>query len=94
MKNKRLTILLLLCLSILLIPLIAMQFTSEVNWSAFDFLVAVILLTGTALLSEAALRSNRKKSLKFAFISILLLALVLVWAELGVGIFGSPFAGN
>ena len=94
MKNRRLIIILLSSMAILLIPFIAMQFTAEVNWTTSDFLVAGFLLLGTGILSEAALRSKRKKSMKFAFISILLMGLVLVWAELAVGIFGSPIAGN
>ena len=30
---------------IITIPLIAMQFTNEVNWSLFDFIIAFILLS-------------------------------------------------
>jgi hypothetical protein len=33
---------------ILMIPLIAMQFTDEVNWSPFDFAAAAALLFGAA----------------------------------------------
>jgi len=46
MRNKRLIGIVLTVALLLLIPLIAMQFTNEVNWSPFDFIVMAILLLG------------------------------------------------
>lgn len=79
---------------LLLIPLIGMQLSEEVNWTGFDFLVAAALLLGTGLFIELALRvfhNSRHKAI--ACLLVLALAL-LVWAELAVGIFGSPWAGS
>lgn len=45
MKNKRLLIVLVTA-TLLLIPLIAMQFTEEVNWNFAYFIVAGALLMG------------------------------------------------
>ena len=42
--------------SILLVPLLAMQFTDEVVWSLADFAVAGALLVGTGLMFQMALR--------------------------------------
>ncbi|MBT8281696.1 MAG: hypothetical protein KJO16_08970, partial [Muriicola sp.] len=58
--DKRLGLILLGAASVLLIPLIAMQFTSEVNWTAGDFLVAGILLLSTAFLLEFSWRKLRE----------------------------------
>ena len=92
--NRRLQIIILIVTALLLIPLIAMLFTEEVDWSLFDFVAAGILLMGTGLAGELILRKVRKSSLRIALCVLLLAALLLVWIELAVGLFGTPFAGN
>jgi hypothetical protein len=71
-----------------------MQFTTEVNWTWFDFVVAGILLYGTGLLCELVLRKVKDTGRRFLIIGIVLVVLFLVWAELAVGIFGTPLAGS
>lgn len=93
-KNTRLLILLGAAGSLLLIPLVAMQFTNEVSWSAFDFAIASIILLGTVIPVELVLQSVTTKSQRIWMICVLIILLLLVWAELAVGIFGSPFAGS
>ena len=80
--------------TLLLIPLIAMQFTTEVNWDAFDFIVAAVLLLGTGLVCEIVLRNVRATKNRILLCGVILIILFLVWAELAVGIFGTPFAGS
>lgn len=80
--------------SILMVPLIAMQFTNEVKWSGFDFLVAGILLFTTTFLVDLVLRKVKIPGKRFFYIALLLILLFLIWAELAVGIFGSPVAGS
>jgi hypothetical protein len=84
----------LVTLSILLVPLVAMRFTSEVNWTILDFVVAGFLLGGTGAAYVLLSRRTRKARMRFAIGAALLMALLLVWAELAVGIFGTPFAGS
>ena len=79
---------------ILSIPLVAMQFTNEVNWSAFDFAVAGILLFVSAFGINVILNSVRINSMRFLYVALLVITLILIWAELAVGIFNSPWAGN
>jgi hypothetical protein len=93
-RNKRLTGILIGTASLLLIPLIAMQFTKEVNWKLGDFAVAAILLMGTGLVCEAVIRKVRKSGYRIVLIASVLIVLALIWIELAVGIFGTPFAGN
>lgn len=94
MKNKRLIIILSIVGALLMIPLVAMQFTDEVRWSGFDFLVMGVLLAGTGLVCEFILRKVKKTSNRLILCLAVVGALVLVWMELAVGIFGTPFAGS
>lgn len=94
MKNKRLKIFLTVVAIILLIPLIAMQFTDEVSWTLLDFVIAGALLFGSALMCELVIRKVNKIKYRIAICLALLVVLLLTWAELAVGIFGTPFAGS
>lgn len=93
-QNKRLIGIVLAVAFLLLIPFIAMRFTDEVNWTLFDFIVAGVLLLGTGLICEFVLRKVKKFKHRFAICAAILAALLLIWAELAVGIFGTPFAGS
>lgn len=94
MKNNRLVILLIVAFSLLLIPFFAMQFTDEVNWSKADFIIAGILLVGTALISEILIRKIKSITYRVSLIAVTLIIVILIWIELAVGIFSSPFAGT
>jgi len=64
------------------------------NWSPFDFIIATVLLFGTAFFVNLVASSKKNFPSKLIICSVILLVLMLVWAELAVGIFGSPFAGS
>lgn len=72
---------------ILLLPLVAMQFTDEVVWSITDFIVAGTLLFGTGLTYELLARRTRNIKYRAAIGAALAVALLLIWVELAVGIF-------
>ncbi len=94
MQNKRLIIIVIISVILLLIPLVAMQFTDEVNWNLLDFVVAGSLFFGTGLLCDFAIRKIGNIKYRIAVCGALLVTLLLIWAELAVGIFGTPFSGN
>lgn len=94
MKNKRLKIILAAVPILLLIPFIAMQFTEEVNWTSLDFVLMGIILLSTGLLSEFVLRKVSKKKYRILLCIAIIIGFLLLWAELAVGIFGTPFAGS
>jgi hypothetical protein len=93
-QNKRLIGIVLTVVILLSIPLIAMQFTTEVDWKAPDFVIMGVLLLGTGLLCELVMRKVKKREHRFLLLAVILGALFLIWAELAVGIFGTAFAGS
>jgi hypothetical protein len=84
--NLRPFIILMVIILILLIPLIAMQFTDEVNWTKFDFLVMGTLLFGAGALFEIILRFVKKSNFRIILILLLLATFFFIWVELAVGI--------
>lgn len=94
MKNKRLIIILLTASVLLLIPYIAMQFDTGVDWDIRDFTIMGILLFGTGLLCEFVIRNVNSVKNRIIICGAVLFAFFLIWAELAVGIFGTPFAGS
>jgi hypothetical protein len=94
MQNKRLMWIFITVGALLLTPFIAMQFTNEVNWSPADFVIAGVLLLGTGLLCELVMRKVKTTRNRVILVGVVLLVFLLVWMELAVGIFGTPFAGS
>lgn len=93
-QNKRLLVIFISCFALLLIPLVAMQLTNEVNWTLFDFIIAGILLFTTGFLLELILRKVKLTKYKIAFVVLLIALFLIIWTELAVGIIGTPFAGS
>ena len=94
MQNKRLIGIVFTVVLLLLVPLIAMQFTNQVKWTLSDFVAMGVLLLGTGLMCELVMRKIKKIKYRIAIVVAILVALLLIWAELAVGIFGTPFAGS
>ncbi|MDX1679015.1 hypothetical protein [Arsukibacterium sp.] len=78
-----------LIIGLLLLPLIAMQFTAEVNWTGFDFVAAAVLLGGTGLLIELGCHYSRSGAGRVGWALVVLTSLLLIWMNLAVGIIGS-----
>ncbi|MFW0718823.1 hypothetical protein [Pedobacter sp. N23S346] len=93
-SKLRIRIILITTALILSIPLVAMQFTKEVNWTLSDFVIAAVLLLGTGLAIELVIRYVKTGLSRTILLVVILLLLFLTWAELAVGIFGTPFAGS
>ncbi len=92
--NKRLVIILSVAAALLTVPFIAMQFTAEVNWTVSDFVMMGILLFSAGLLCEWVLRKVKCARNRLYACLAILFVFFLIWAELAVGIFGTPFAGS
>jgi hypothetical protein len=66
---------------ILLLPLVAMQFTDEVDWGVADFVLAGALLGGTGLLLERAARKGNNIAYRAAAAAVGVAAIVLGEAD-------------
>jgi len=74
---------------LLLVPLVAMQVSEEVNWSPADFLFAGVLLVATGLAFKLAAKRTNQIRYRAAFAVAIIAALLLVWLNLAVGLIGS-----
>lgn len=92
--NKRLIGIILTVGLLLLIPLVAMQFSTGVDWKLLDFAIMGTLLLGTGLMCELVLRKVKSLGYRLLICAALLVGLFLIWAELAVGLFGTRFAGS
>jgi hypothetical protein len=69
---------------ILMVPLVAMRFTDEVQWGALDFAVMGILLFATGLVLDLIVRKVRSTSARIALSLVTIGVLFVIWAELAV----------
>ena len=76
-------------LTLLIAPLIAMRFTTEVNWTASDFVFAAVLIGVPGLLFELIVRTSRHWAFRLGAAIGLLACFFTVWSNLAVGIVGN-----
>jgi hypothetical protein len=93
-QNYNIKRILLIIVFIFSVQLIAMQLKEDVNWSLFDFLIMGVLLFGAGMTYEILSKKVRASNTRLVLGLVVLIAVMLIWAELGVGLFGTPFAGN
>ena len=74
---------------ILLLLLLAMQITNEMNWTLFDFAFAGALIFGTGLTYVLVTRKAGNMAYRFAVGIALAAVFILIWSNLAVGLIGS-----
>lgn len=94
MTKKKLISILVIISSLLSIQFIAMQFTNEVNWKTFDFIIMGTLLLFLSFTIEFIIRKTKNVKPRLLLIASVLVLFLLICAELAVGIIGSPLAGS
>jgi hypothetical protein len=75
--------------AILAIPLIAMQFSTEANWTSFDFVVAGTMLLVSGLTAEYLWRLSGSFEYRAASLLTVFTGLFMLWVNLAVGIIGN-----
>jgi hypothetical protein len=74
---------------LLLLPLVAMRFTNEVNWDETDFMVFGAMLAAACGTCELAARMTGNSAYRAAVSVAVAAAFILVWMNLAVGIIGT-----
>ena len=81
-------------LLLLLFPLIGMYVSNEINWSFMDFLLMGMLILCTSFSIKLIINATKNIKIRIFIIAVIFVILFIIWAELAVGIFGTPFAGS
>jgi hypothetical protein len=74
---------------VLLLPLIAMQFTDEVVWDVADFVIFGALIVGAGVAFELAAKKTGNAAYKTGVGLALAAAFLLIWVNGAVGIIGN-----
>lgn len=74
---------------LLLLPLAAMQFTEEVNWTFSDFVFMAVLLGSVGLGFEWIVRKSGSLAYRAGAAVALLTAFLTIWVNAAVGMIGS-----
>ena len=72
----------------LLMPFLAVQFTSGVNWTGFDFIFAAVLIGGVGVLIELTVRVSDNKGYRGAVGLALAAGMLTIWVSGAVGMIG------
>ncbi len=93
--NKRQKLILLSIFLILTIPFVEqLDGNAEFNWSVFDFILAFVMLLSLGFGLEYLIRKIPSIKVKIFAILVVCFLFILLWAEMAVGIFNSPIAGD
>jgi hypothetical protein len=74
---------------LLLLPLVAMRFTQEVNWTASDFGFAALLFGSVGLAFELIVRKSRSLAYRSGAVLAVFAAFLTIWVNGAVGMIGS-----
>ena len=75
--------------ALLLTPLVAMQFTSEVDWSLADFVVMGAMMLAVGIPIELAVRASDSLAYRLGAALALITGFLLIWVDLAVGVIGN-----
>ena len=81
-------------LLLLLIPLMANWLNNEFHWKFGDFILMGAMIYGLGLISLILMNVAKNKILRWIVTGLFFLIFLLIWVELAVGIFDTPFGGS
>jgi hypothetical protein len=75
--------------ALILTPLVAMQFTTEVNWNETDFIFAAVIFGIVGGIIELAVRKSANWYFRFGSMFAVLGGFMVIWSNLAVGMIGN-----
>lgn len=66
----------------------------DLDWNIFDFLIMGLLILFFSIAINLILNHLNSSKLRLILVLMLVILFLLIWAELAVGVFGTPFAGT
>lgn len=75
--------------ALVLAPLVAMQFTNEVDWDETDFIFAAVIFGIVGGLIELAVRKSANWYFRFGSMFAVLAGFMVIWSNLAVGMIGN-----
>lgn len=81
-------------LLLMLIPLMANWLNNEFHWKFGDFILMGAMIYGLGLITLILMNVVKNKILRLIVTGIFFLLFLLIWVELAVGIFDTPFGGS
>jgi hypothetical protein len=71
------------------LPAVAMRFTTDVQWTASDFVFAAVMIGGVGLLLELAMRRSASLAFRAGAAAAIAAGFFTIWANAAVGMIGS-----
>jgi hypothetical protein len=92
--RKKISIVGLVVMTIIGLLFVSTFFTTEMKWDLTDFVMAGILFFSTGVAGIFIWEWVKISRWRIFMLVLLAFFFVFIWAELAVGLVGSPFAGN
>lgn len=89
MRPKSIIVIVVATALLLMIPLLAMQFGDQVNWSPLDFVAMGLLLCGTGFAYELVATKGGSTAYRVGVGIACAAGLFLIWVNLAVGLIGN-----
>ncbi len=86
MQKKNIIKIAIITVLILLVPLVAMQFSDQVQWGAWDFIFMGALLFLTGLAYVHFVQKGSTKAHRFSIGILVLSAFIFIWVNLSVNV--------
>lgn len=94
MRLNQFKFILIIVVVLLSIPFVASFFSTNFNWSWFDYTIMGILLLLVGITATFLFNSVKNQKRRLLYFILLGIVVFVIWAELAVGVFNTVIAGD